>query len=628
MKAATADGTVEPTPDEAVRDNSDGDIAARASAGWFSRMPTLVGGALLMALAVAVFANGLAAPFYLDDNESLERQPAIRTLTTAWRTQPTRRIGTLSFALNYRFHGLDARGFRAVNIMIHGWGACILFGFARRTLSLPGIPPLYSARANALALAIAAIWLVHPLQTGAVTYVVQRFESLMGLFFLFSLYGLARGGGPRPSWIWLSASLASLALAAQTKEITAVFPIVALAYDRAFLADGWRETLRRRWWYHLATIVVTAWMVYQIRGALVPERAASAGFGVATVTPWEYLRSQAGVLVHYLWLCVWPRTLCLDYRWPVAQTPWEIYPQGAFILGLAAATAWAVFRVPRGGFLGVCFFAILAPTSSFMPIADLAFEHRMYLPLASITALIVLGAVAISSRVARADGIARIAPPWASLRTFQAVLACVVLVALSARTVARHRDYVDPVRMWSSVLAVSPWNPRAHHQLALQFERRGQLKDAERHFHETLRYRPDAWWVDIGLGNLRIRESRLEEAEQHFRRAAQSKAGVGLAAANLGRLREREKKWDEAVTFYNMAVARNPGHLDIWLAKANAHAQLRQAKEAAAAYQHVLELDPRSAEAKRGLARWKTRERPESEGSLQDSQTKSGVRVR
>ncbi len=592
--------------------------------GMLSRLSPFVVGLLLMALTVAVFANGWKAPFYLDDNEFLERRPAIRTLATAWESSATRRIGTLSFALNYRLHGLDPRGFRAVNIVIHGLAACALYGFARRTLLLPGIANCFSSRAHGLALIIAALWLVHPLQTGAVTYVVQRFESLMGLFFLLGLYALARVDGTRPARLWLTTSLASLALAAQCKEIAAVFPAVALAYDRAFLAASWRELVRRRGWYHLATLGVALWMAYQFRGALIPERAASAGFGVASVTPWEYFRSQAGVLVHYLWLSIWPQTLCLDYRWPVAQSPWEIYPHGILILSLVGLTIGALFRAPRWGFLGIYFFAILAPTSSVMPIADLAFEHRMYLPLAAVVALAVLGTVGISARMTRNSRGEPVNRWFASPVDLCAVVAMVVLVALSARTIVRNRDYIDPVRMWSSVLAVSPWNYRAHNQLALQYERRGQLEDAERHFGETLRYRPDAWWVDIGLGNLRARQNRLEEAEQHFRRAAQNKAGVALAAANLGRLREREKKWEEAISFYDLAVARNPGHLDIWLAKANAHAQLRQAEEAAAAYRQVLDRDPRSAEAKRGWARWKAAQ-PTAGGDSANVQNPQGT---
>jgi tetratricopeptide (TPR) repeat protein len=387
-----------------------------------------------------------------------------------------------------------------------------------------------------------------------------------------------------------------------------MFPVVALAYDRAFFARGWREVFRLRGWFHLAAVAIAAWMVYQFRGALLPERAASAGFGVASVTPWEYFRSQAGVLVHYLWLSVWPRTLCLDYRWPVAQAPWDIYAPGVLILTLLGLTAWALWKAPRWGFLGVCFFVILAPTSSIMPIADLAFEHRLYLPLAALTAVVVLAVGGIPDRnvpsMGGDDAKPPIDSPWPSGGTMiRCALLGTVLATLSARTFVRNRDYLDPVRMWNSVLAVSPWNYRAHNQLALQYEQRGRLDEAERHFQETLRHRPDAWWVDIGLGNLRARQNRLEDAERHFRRAAEQNAGVGLAAANLGRLREREKKWAEAVAFYKVAVARNPSHLDVWLAKGQAHEQLQQVEEATAAYRYVLERDPRSMEAKRGLAR-------------------------
>ncbi|MFO0869568.1 MAG: tetratricopeptide repeat protein [Pirellulales bacterium] len=547
-----------------------------------------------MLLTVAVFANGVTAPFYLDDQQVLERNPTIRSFGAAWRSAPTRRVGMLSFALNYRLQGLDVRGFHVANIALHAMAGLLLFGLVRRVLGLPGMSAVLASRATAIAGTVAALWLLHPLQTGAVTYVVQRLEALMGLWFLLSLYALLRGATSSQGTLWYAVAMVAAACGAQTKEVIAVLPVVALAFDRIFLASDWRSLFRRRGWLHLGLLLCSVWIVYQMRGALGAERAGSAGFGVRSVTPWEYLSSQAGVILHYLRLTVWPSVLCLDYQWPVAQAPGEIYLPGAVILMLLALSGWALRARPAWGFLGLAFFVILAPTSSIMPIADLAFEHRMYLPLAPVVVLLVCAAVLLVERALTTPEARRLALGSA---------AAVVVLVCAGRTIVRNRDYADPVRMWTSVLAVNPRNYRAHNQLAIQLERRGRLDEAERHFQRTLEIRPDAWWVDIGLGNLRVRQERYEDAENHFRRALEHRAGIALASANLGRLCERCERWPEAASHYERAVQRDPGFLDAW--KALAAVQLRLGNEARAreAYRAVLERDPRSREARDGLTR-------------------------
>src|SRR4029077_19247678 len=110
------------------------------------------------------------------------------------------------------------------------------------------------------------------------------------------------------------------------------------------------------------------------------------------LTPWRYLATQLGVVVHYLRLSVWPSPLVLDYTWRLPQTAWDVVPSAIVVLALLGGTALAFRRLPLIAFWGAWFFLILAPTSSVLPISDLAFEHRMYLPLAAIVVLVVVGA--------------------------------------------------------------------------------------------------------------------------------------------------------------------------------------------------------------------------------------------
>jgi tetratricopeptide (TPR) repeat protein len=258
----------------------------------------------------------------------------------------------------------------------------------------------------------------------------------------------------------------------------------------------------------------------------------------------------------------------------------------------------ALFRAPRLGFLGFAFFAILAPTSSVLPIADLAFEHRMYLPLACVVLLTVVGFTRLVQSL--------LPDPAARRRVFTS-FAVVTLAMLTMRTVARNRDYVDPIRMWNSVLAATPRSYRAHNQLGLQYEKRGDLARAEHHFQETLRIRPSAWWVDIGLGNVRVRQDRWEDAEKHFQNALRHPAATSLACANLARLRELQERWREAAELYQRAVEKDPSFLDAWQALAAVQLRLGDTQSAASAYESILARDPRSAKAREGLSKLRTR---------------------
>ena len=249
---------------------------------------------------------------------------------------------------------------------------------------------LFAAAATPLALAIALLWTVHPLQTGAVTYIIQRTESLVSLFFLLTLYCVIRGTtSTERARGWNVAAVLSCLLGMGTKEVMATAPLVVLLYDRAFLSGSFRAALAlRRGLYAAlaATWGIVIWLLIATG-----FHGNTTGFGVTGFTASSYLLTQPGVLARYLRLAFWPVGQCLDYGWPPAQWPGEVVLPGLLIVGLLGLTVWALVKRPALGFLGATFFLILAPTSSFVPIRDAAFEHRMYLPLAALVTLVVLG---------------------------------------------------------------------------------------------------------------------------------------------------------------------------------------------------------------------------------------------
>src|SRR5262245_34843450 len=344
---------------------------------------------VLIAVPLAAFWNSFGGAFVFDDEYRIVDNPLIR-VWPPWEllAHSARPVVDVSLALTYALNGLNVTGFHVVNLAVHILAGLTLYGIVRRMLGSDRLRARFGPAAPWLAAASAAIWLAHPLQTQSVTYIIQRAESMMGLFYLLTLYCAIRGfASTHPGW-WFVASIAACALGMGTKEVMVSAPIMVLLYDRLFVSSSFPEMARRR--VHLYVGLAACWIIVLI--LLMSSRVSESTGATTGLTPFRYLTTQFGVIVHYLRLSVWPSPLVLDYTWKLPPTAWDVLPSAAVILALIGGTVLTVRRWPLITFWGAWFFLILAPTSSILPIGDLAFEHRMYLPLAAVVVLLVVGA--------------------------------------------------------------------------------------------------------------------------------------------------------------------------------------------------------------------------------------------
>ena len=282
----------------------------------------------------------------------------------------------------------------------------------------------------------------------------------------------------------MPAAVAACALGMGSKEVMVSAPLIVLLYDRSFIAGSFREALRRRWLFYLGAGGDVAHPRSLAHRGVGPH-AISAGFQLQEVTPFQYARSEPGVILHYLALAFWPARLCLDYGWPVANGIAQIAP-GAIVIGaLLAATVWALVRKPKWGFIGAWFFLILAPTSSIMPIKDLAFEHRMYLPLAAVALAVILAAYLGWERWAGAGERRRLQGQFLA-----AVLVLSAAVALGYTTLMRNKDYASVMAIWSDTARKAPGNARALNNLGWQLREVGDYQAALDCLNRAIELRP------------------------------------------------------------------------------------------------------------------------------------------
>jgi len=487
------------------------------------RATTLLAALTILVAAAAAYSNSFRGPFIFDDVAAIERNDSIRSLFSAEILIPPGRItvarrplANLSFAINYSIGGLAVPSYHIGNLLIHLLAALTLFGIVRRTLLLPPLRDRFGAASTGLAAAVALIWVVHPLQTESVTYIVQRAESLMGLCYLLTLYAVIRSASSERPHRWHAAAVAACALGMGAKEVMATAPIVVLLYDRAFLSGSFREAFRRRKRLYLG--LAATWAVLAAI-MLLYEGPGAAGFGISAITPWRYALTQPGVLLHYLRLSFWPHPLCLDYAWPFATTFWQIVPQTLALAALLAATAWALVRQPALGFLGAWFLLILAPTSSVMPIDDACFEHRMYLSLAAPVAVAVVAAYRVAERLLGRTEISQQARKRRAFGTV-ALLALCAAAGLGVMTFQRNAQYRSRFSIWEDVTRNRPKNPRGWSNLGLAYADAGRFDEAFREYDEALKLNPDCAKASRDPANARADDARNSEAGRENNKAS------------------------------------------------------------------------------------------------------------
>jgi protein O-mannosyl-transferase len=551
---------------------------------------------LLFIAGASAYLNSLNGPLVLDDQLTIVENPQIRqiwdrSVLTPERELPVagRPVANLTFALNYAIDGTNARGYRAVNILLHILCGIAAFALVRRTLALPGLHARFGSRANDIGFAAALLWLLHPLNSEVVNYLTQRTESLMALCYLMTLYASLRAldshGGR-----WAAAAIAFCAIGTACKESIVTAPVMVMLVDRAFVFGSWKEAWRSRRGLYLgllATWVLLAALLWS------GPRIRSAGFGT-DVTVWTYLLNQTVMITRYLWLTIWPRPLVIYYGWPQPLTLAAVLPQALFLLALMAITAVGFKFRPKMAFAGAWFFVTLAPASSIVPIAtEVGAERRMYLPLLALIVLAVASIWSLGSRLDRSRPI--------TSRSLRGGAIGILAVLLGSATLARNREYASSLGL--AELTLQRWPTAiAHHMVGEQLLLAGRSDEAVAHLRKAVDGAPRAHFT---LGLQLYNEGKLDEAIAELQAFVQLQPlllEVPTAHVVLARAYARQQRWDEAAAQATQAIAKAPGNPDARAVLAEVLFKQEKVKEATAAYIEYLRFRPRDVSALTNLA--------------------------
>jgi tetratricopeptide (TPR) repeat protein len=544
--------------------------------------------ARLLAPAAIVLAGGLAyssafpGAFVFDDAPNVSRNRKLDSLSdflpgrSGWSAQPNRALTFATFAVDRAVAGNDPTFHRAVNVGIHLAGALLVLALVMAAFRAPRLrASAIAPQAWAVGLTAGLLFVAHPIQTQAVTYVVQRLASLATLFYLLSavLYlrwrnARADGAVGPAAPLAYAGSLAAALLAMRSKEIAFTLPVALLLLESVLFDGPWKRRILGLVPFAAVMALIPATLLLATAPPGVLQQNVVEPMRVQTdMARLDYLLTQFTVIARYLGLLVLPVGQTVDHDVAVRTSPADpiVLASAALLLAIAVAAAGLLLATSprrarpldpaaRLAALGIAwFFLALSVESSVIPIVDLMNEHRVYLPFAGL---------AISAATFLALAARRVAPDRTAAIT--AVLGFLLAAVLGPATWKRNQAWASEVALWTDAVEKAPRKARPRHNLGVALHAVGRRAEAMTLLQEAVRLDPGYAQGHESLGVALGDAGRPAEAEAHFRRAIELDSRSPGPWYDLGTLYFEAGRYAEALPLLEQAIARQPDHPDAY----------------------------------------------------------------
>ncbi|MFH1800181.1 MAG: hypothetical protein ABH891_04975 [Candidatus Omnitrophota bacterium] len=556
---------------------------------------------LILLFGIGAYANTFTGSFQFDDGMHILEGRSLWPLNlgTLWREYPSRFITNLSFSFNIYLAGFATWSFHVLNLLIHILTSFIVFNLTRSILNTPSmknwVPP---AQQNLFALVAALLFTTHPVQTEAVTYIVQRATSMATLFYLTALwmYLKTRLGDPRHYRL----ALCFTAAAMLTKEISFTLPFAILLSELFFFPPCAEDPLGKKLirWIPFAASLLIIPLLFLMNSFLLTRVGGSMNVlpSVAgNISRWDYFLTQFRVGRTYLRLLFFPVNQCIDYDYRISSGLGDPDTWAAFLLLFSIfILSLAFFKKNRLLTFGVLwFFLTLSIESSIIPIADVIYEHRLYLPM--------FGFVLFLTSLL-----------WILLRSTQwfTAISLSVVVVFSGMTYVRNEVWQNSFTLWEDASKKSPRKWRPYCSLGLAYA--GELKDfktAILFFNKALRA---GSYTSVLLTNMASAYSQLgnSKASAYYQKQALASAesegysARGILDYNQVVYLKQEKKIPEAIDSLKKAIKANPPDHFFHIQLGELYIETGQEDAAIASFRKAIDLAPLSREGYDALARF------------------------
>jgi protein O-mannosyl-transferase len=525
---------------------------------------------LIVLLGIAAYSGTFHVPFVFDDRSSITDNPLVKDLGNfitrreAYPANEQRYIGYLTFALNYRFCGLDVKYYHAVNLAIHIINALLVYLLIVLTFRTDFLKKSSIAgSARWIALFASALFIVHPVQTQAVTYIVQRLTSLAVLFYLASLvffikarFSLRREGfnGLTATAFYLTSLIFAL-LAMKTKEMSFTLPFIAALYEFYFFDEKTRKRLLILFPMFITILIIPVSMAFahESGGNILSDLNTAAT--ISALPRWDYLLTQFSVILTYIRLLFLPVNQNLDYYYPITHSLLNPRAFGPLlmILCMLGAAALIFVRSRKAGdaamrlvsFGILWFFVTLSVESSIIPIQDVIFEHRVYLP-------------SVGFFMAMSCAFALTARKWFEGTRVPIYVAAAVVLTLLVAAYARNNVWASELSLWQDNVKKSPGKSRPYNELGMVLSKKGGYVPAKALFEKAIQLDPRYPEPYNCLGIVYKNQGQNDRARVLFERAVQLDPKFTEAYVNLGITLALQGEYDKARYPFEKAIKLDP----------------------------------------------------------------------
>ncbi len=527
----------------------------------------------LFIIILFIYANTFHASWHFDDEPNILKEESLHLNELSWektkkilittsgeRKKINRPAARLSFALNYYFGQDDVFGYHIVNLSIHFLASIFLFLFIFHTLNLPTIKAKYGPNSYSIAILTTVLWAINPVQTQAVTYIVQRMASMAGMFYIMSMYFYLKGRTSQnrlPTIIHYSFCFVTAILAFGSKENAAMLPISIFFFDLFLIQGLTKRNIKKNSYILLALILIPLALNLLLRGpsSFSPERL-SASYSHRGFTLFQRLLTEPRAILFYISLLFYPMPNRLNLLHDFSISKGLINPPTTilaifaifFILGIA------ILKSKKWPLISYCiffFFLNHVIESTVFPL-ELVFEHRNYIP-----SMLLFVPVAIL--------IVRLIKFFSYKKPMQLIFAgfiTLILVGQGHSTFMRNFAWRTNESLWLDSIDKSPNLPRPHHNLARHY---GFMGDREKEIAEyELALILNRWpngdkrhLVHYNLALAYKNVNRIDEAIEHFKKAIKIRPEFSDAYTNLGAILVTQRKYDEAFDCFIKALTYN-----------------------------------------------------------------------
>jgi protein O-mannosyl-transferase len=534
--------------------------------------------AIIAGLGILAFGQSLSAPFYFDDYSGIVDNFFIKHFNVLhlWDYDPSRFITNLTFNLNYLGAGFNLTIWHSVNLAIHILNSFLAYRLTLLTFQTPALLGRYVKEDQWLVAVVSSlIFLLHPIQTQSVIYLVQRSTLLCGLCYLATIYFYARArtGGEDKFYV---AALAVAFLGMFTKPPFMTIPLAIGLYDLCFFGFSKTTDRKRSFIYFLLTLplLIIPCMAWQA-GIFEKDALGALRLGEYPAHVGTYLNS----LVTFLRLLILPVNLTLDYDYPVVRGLTE-FPTPLSLLaisGLAVAGIKAFRKIPWVTFCIFWFFISLGAHIGFFPLADVIFEHWLYLPCYGFA----LGAALLLIQVCRK-------------RRLYLLIAGLGLAVFFAGTWQRSFLWADPIAFLKDGVRKAPRKARTWHNLGTAYRQKQRFAEAKQAFEKAIALDPEYLSAQSNLADLYISQEQYEKANPLLKKVLQANPDAVDANFHLGRLHAREGNYEQALFYLNRARYLNPYYPHIRLFLGNVYEEKGDLTAARKEMASALWLDPQN----------------------------------